>query len=679
MSKRFDYIGTLGQHAKNQSKNVKGRIDELRKLIRYHSKKYYEKDQPEISDQEYDNLVLELKALETKYPEWDRADSPTHKVGGKARGDFAKVEHSVEMISLENAFSAEDLTEFEKRALRFLKIEKPIWNYFAEYKMDGLAVELVYERGQLKKASTRGDGKVGEDITENIRTIREIPHQLKKSLSLEIRGEVFMQIKDFEKLNQHRVLEELPLFANPRNAAAGSLRQLDPTVTASRPLKIFCYGLGLPLDCKVKTQSELLDFLSELHLPTNPESKKCKSIEDVLKFYNATTKKRDSLAYQIDGVVVKVDEFRLQDALGSTTNHPRWAIAYKFDAPIAVTKLKDIEVWVGRTGVLTPVAVVEPVSVGGVTVTSSTLHNEDEIERLDIRIGDTVELIRSGDVIPKIIAVREKDRGSRALKKFEMPDKCPSCGAKVVKDEDLVGRRCPNSSACPAQIEGRLIHFASKDALNMEGIGPQWISQFIEKKWVLKYSDFFGLKKEQLFELERMGDKLAEKMIASIQGARKTTLARAIYALGISHVGETLAKKIAKRLKSLSDLLEITRDQLLEIEDVGEIVADSILEFCKDNSSEIKKLDRLLSIEAPKTVSGKWSGMNFVLTGSLSSLTRSEAQKKIEERGGTCQSSVSKTTHIVIAGDEAGSKLEKAQKLGTTVWDERQFIKELSI
>ncbi len=664
---------------KDIDSHARQRIEDLRRQIEEHNRLYYELDQPTISDAEYDNLVRELKSLEKKHPEFQIQKSVTQKVGAKPRADFAKVKHNVRMMSLDNAYSEAEMMDFEKRALKNFGSsgDRPKgWKYFVEYKMDGLAIELIYRKGKLEKASTRGDGEVGEDITENVLTLSTVPKTLKTPLNLEIRGEIFIEKKDFENLNKERQREDLPTFANPRNAAAGSLRQLDSNVTAKRPLKMFCYGLGLPLDCKVREQSELISFLSQLNLPTNPHHALCSKMEEVFEFYHRVRQNREALPYEIDGIVVKLNDFRLQEEIGSTSHHPRWATAFKFDPPIAVTKLKDIQIQVGRTGVLTPVAILEPVSVSGVTVGNCTLHNEEEIERLDVRIGDIVELVRSGDVIPKILRVREDDR-KKSLPKYKMPEMCPSCGTKVVQEEGFVGRRCPNTKGCPAQILGRLIHFASKDALNMEGVGPQWIAQFIQRNWLKNPSDFFALTEQQLLTLDRMGEKLAQKLIASIQSRRDTTLGRVLYGLGIFHVGETLAHKLADRLHSLSDLLKITKEQLLEIEDVGEVVADAILKFVKENAAEIKKLEMLITFQARKEKSGPWLGMNFVLTGALSSMTRSEAQTQIEDLGGTIQSSVSKTTSVVVVGEDAGSKLAKAEKLGIATWDEKRFGKEL--
>lgn len=658
------------------------RVEELRTLIREFDRLYYEQDAPRVSDSEYDNLKLELKTLEEKYPELDRSDSPTHLVGGQARSDFAKVKRSVKMGSLNNAFSEEELREFETRALRAIELKpdkesiRAPWSYVGEYKMDGLAVELLYEQGQLVTASTRGDGLVGEDITANMKVLSAVPKNLKKPLSIEVRGEVFIGIEDFKKLNEERMREDEEPFANPRNAAAGSLRQLDPQVTAKRPLRLYCYSLGRTLDVPSQTQTELLDFFESLGLPTNPHHIASKDLEGIIQFFRKAAAERARLPYEVDGIVCKVNEFKYRERLGETSNHPRWAIALKFDAPMAVTELEDIDVQVGRTGILTPVAVLKPVLIGGVTVTSASLHNEDEIQRLDVRIGDQVELVRSGDVIPKVVGIKEEARKGRRLRHFVMPNQCPICKTPVVMSEGLVGRRCPNFN-CPAQIEGRLIHFASKDALNMEGVGPQWIAQFLEKGWLKKPSDFFDLTESQLLGLDRMGEKLAKKLIASIQSKRRTSLSRLIYGLGIPHVGETLALRLSKKLGSLDELLKISRDGLLDIEDFGEIVADAVIDYRDKHAAEIKRLQNILEIEKPQTSRGPWKGRNFVLTGTLNSMKRSEAEQKIEALGGMTQSSVTKSTSTVIAGADPGSKLEKARKLGIDVWDEDRFNREI--
>lgn len=673
--KAFSHNLEEGQKVSKVPTKLKKRVEELRREIEEHNKHYFLEDRPIISDQEYDALVLELKRIEEEFPELRSPESPTQRVGGQVREDFAKLRHPVPMLSLDNAFSIEDVRAFEKRALKHFSSSKAPWTYLVEHKMDGLAVELIFKEGKLVQASTRGDGLVGEDITENVKTIRSLPKVLKEKLNLEVRGEVFLEKKDFQRLNEERQAEGESLFANPRNAAAGSLRQLDPSVTASRPLKIFCYGLGRHLDAKVKSQSKLLDFLEAKGLPVNPHRKLCKNLEEALSFYEETKKQRENLAFEIDGIVIKINEFRYQEELGTTAKSPRWAIAFKFESPVAVTTLKDCQFYVGRTGVITPVAVLDSVSIGGVNVQSATLHNENEIKRLGVQIGDRVEITRAGDVIPKVLRVVERT-GNIAIK---FPTNCPSCKTKLVRDPEMAAWRCPNVLHCPAQIESRIIHFASKDALNMEGVGSQWIALFLKHGLIKKPSDLFRLKKEDLLKLDRMGEKLADKMLRSIEKSKETSLSRVIFGLGIPHVGQSIAQKLANCIENLSDLLNISLDQLICIEDVGEVVAKAIIEFREKFRDEILTLSKILKIkEKSKTNSGPWKGKNFVLTGSLSQMTRSEAKEQIENRGGHVQSSVSKNTNYVVVGDEPGSKLEKARKIGIEIWDEKRFLDELT-
>lgn len=658
-------------------KKTMQRAQFLAQEIERHNRLYHIQDAPEISDAEYDSLVRELQELEAQYPELARADSPTQKVGAAPRSDFAKVKHSVRMMSLDNAFGVEEVKAFEKRALRALGKEKANWSYLAELKMDGLAVEVIYKDGKLVQASTRGDGSIGEDITKNVKTIKSLPQKLKSKLNLEVRGEVFLEKKDFQKLNESRQLEGESLFANPRNAAAGSLRQLDSSITAKRPLKIFCYGMGQALDAKAKSQSDLLKFFDQSGLPTNPKRKLCKSIDEVIEFYQQTHQQREKLPYEIDGVVAKVDDFNTQEELGFTAKSPRWAIAYKFESPVAVTQLKSVEFQVGRTGVVTPVANLEPVNIGGVVVRSATLHNEDEIKRLDIKIGDEVEVTRAGDVIPKVLAVRKSAKDPKPIK---FPSKCPSCGTKLSRPESISSWVCSNELKCPAQIEGRLIHFVSKDAMNIDGLGAKWIKIFIQQGLISRASDIFKLKKQQLLQLDRMADKSADNLLNAIDDSKKTSLSRALYALGIPHVGQTLAQKITKKMTKLSDLLDFTEEDLTEMEDVGHVVAKSILEHSKTLQAEIESLDKILTYDKSETPadSGPFKGMTFVLTGTLSEMTRSEAKKKIEARAGEVLGSVSKKTNVLVVGEDAGSKLSKAQKLGVEIWDEKTFLHKLS-
>lgn len=656
-------------------KNIERKINRLREDLARHNRLYYEQDQPEITDVAYDALVKELEALEAAYPELSSKDSPSQTVSGRARSDFKKITHNTKMLSLDNAFSTEDLASFEKRALRIAGADKPSWTYLVELKMDGLAVELVYKKGVLVEGSTRGDGQVGEDITENLKALKSIPNKLKKALDLEVRGEIFIELKDFQKLNEARAKNDEPPFANPRNAAAGSLRQLDVSVTASRPLKIYCYGQGQALDNPARSQNEVLQFYDKTGLPTNSRRKLCKNLKEVAAFYEKAKAAREKLPFEIDGTVVKINEFSFQEELGTTAKAPRWAIALKFESIVQRTVLKGVDFQVGRTGTITPVAILEPVQIGGVTVSSASLHNADEIERLGVKIGDEVEVTRAGDVIPKVLRVHKK----LGQKKIRFPSDCPSCSQKLQREKDMAAWRCLNWSDCPAQKEGRIRHFISKDAINIDGLGPQWISIFLEKNLIKEASDLFALRKEDLTPLDRMGDKSAQNIIDAIQSSRKTSLARGLYALGIPHVGQTLSAKLATHFSSLGELMKVSAETLEETDDIGAVVAESIVKFRSKLGAEVKKLDEILSFEKKKKATkGPWSKMSFVLTGSLQSMTRSEAKEKIESKGGGVLSAVSKKTSVVIVGDEAGSKKTKAEKLGLEIWDESQFLKQLS-
>lgn len=665
------------QKSSKYPKRLEEKAKKLRETIAHHNRLYHELDQPEISDQEFDALMEELKQIESQYPELATSDSPTQQVGGSVRPEFSKVEHEFPMYSLDNAFNEEDVQSFESRALRSSGRSKAPWTYLAEHKMDGLAVELVFNDGKLEVASTRGDGSIGEDITENVLTIQSLPNRIKYKDRIHIRCEVFLEKKDFAQLNESRQEEGLALFANPRNAAAGSLRQLDSRITADRPLKFFCYGAGDPYSLPVKSQQELLDFFEDLKLPINPNRVHCNTIKECISFYKKTSQARDSMNFEIDGIVLKVNEFRFQDELGYTAKSPRWAIAYKFESPVATTKLINCGFHVGRTGVITPVATLDPVSIGGVTVRSATLHNEDEIQRLQIKIGDRVEVTRAGDVIPKVLGVKKKAQ-EKSRKQIRFPSSCPSCGSKLERDKDMAAWRCHNWGACPAQLEGRIVHFISKDALNIDGLGPQWINIFLQQGLIKTASDLFRLKEGDLLPLERMGGKLAKKIIQSIQRSKKTTLAKAIFALGIPHIGQTLAEKIAGQLNSLSGLLSISEEELVEIDDVGRIVAQSLIEYREQVQKEIQELDRILELKTQKKVTdGPWLGMTFVLTGSLESFTRSEATDKIKERGAKVSSSVSKKTDVVVYGADPGSKFDKAKELGIKLWAESEFKNQL--
>ncbi|TVQ79292.1 MAG: NAD-dependent DNA ligase LigA [Bradymonadales bacterium] len=656
-------------------KHAKKRHQELVKIIRHHDRLYYEKSQPEISDKEYDRLMRELEAIERQHPELKSPDSPSQRPGGRASEDFKKVKRAVAMLSLQNAFQERELDEFDHR------IEKALgpgrWTYFVEHKLDGLAVEIVYQTGELVLASTRGDGETGEDVTENVRSIRSLPAKLKDPLDIEVRAEVFIEKSEFLKLNRSREKEGLPLFANPRNAAAGSLRQLDPKITAGRPLKVYLYGMGRKLSCPAKSQSELMDFFKSQGLPVNPHGRLCRNLSEVKAEYDAAKNTRESLDIEIDGLVVKVNEFRLQEELETTSKYPRWAIAYKFESLIGETQLRSVDFQVGRTGVITPVAQLEPVSIGGVNVKSASLHNQDEVERLQIQIGDRVEVTRAGDVIPKVLQVVKKAPRLKR-KAIQFPEKCPACHSPLERDSGMAAWRCPNLSGCPKQIEGRIVHFISKDALNMDGLGPQWIAVFLSHSLIETPADLFSLREDDLLPLDRVGQKLAQNLIAAIQDSKKTSLSRAVYALGIPLVGETMAKKIAARLTRLSDLLELSEEELEEIPTVGKLVAKSIVRSRDRLKSEIRKLDKILEYESTaRSTKLPWKSKSFVLTGSLDQMSRELAKQKIEFLGGQVSSSVSKNTSIVVVGTDPGSKYEKAKKLNRVIWTETDFLREI--
>ncbi len=663
------------------------RILELREQINYHNYLYYVLDSPEISDEAYDALFRELKELEEKHPEFVTPDSPTQRVGFKPLDKFESVSHAVPMLSLENAMRETDLIEFKNRITKLLGVDDV--EYVAEPKIDGLAVELVYENGAFVRGSTRGDGYTGEDVTLNLKTIKSIPLVLfgppeapPVPSRLDVRGEVYMDVDDFENLNKEREKNGEPPFANPRNAAAGSLRQLDPNITATRPLKIFCYGVGLVEGHTFKTQWEVLQTLKKWGLRVNPHVKKCSGIEEVVRFCRDFQEIRHTLPYGTDGVVVKVNDLAQQSILGEKTRAPRWAIAYKFPAEEAVTRLIDIEVQVGRTGALTPVAILEPVNVGGVTVRRATLHNQDEIERKDIRIGDTVIVKRAGDVIPEVVrVVKEKRKGTE--KPFKMVEKCPVCGSKVFKLPDESIFRCLNVR-CPAQIKGSIVHFASKGAMDIDGLGEKIVSLFVDKGFLKDISDIYRLKDraEELEKLEGFGKKSVSNLLNAVEASKKPTLARFLYALGIRHVGEHMAHILAEEFGSLKRIMSASLDELMAINGIGEKVAHSIYHYFR-NPENLKLIEDLFQLgievieEKPVEQETPLEGKTFVFTGALSSMTRGEASQKVKELGGRVSNSVSKKTDFVVVGENPGSKYEKAKKLGVTVLSEEEFLRLL--
>ncbi|MBI3796062.1 MAG: NAD-dependent DNA ligase LigA [Deltaproteobacteria bacterium] len=666
-------------------KHVKAEVERLRQELTQHNYRYYVLDDPLISDAEYDRLFRRLAELENQYPGLRDPLSPTQRVGAPPLTQFASVRHSLPMLSLGNVVSREEMQEFHERSQRFLKNTQPI-EYVAEAKIDGVAVELVYEQGKFVLGSTRGDGVTGEDITQNLRTVRSVPFLLGRHGShpipprLEVRGEIFLASAPFRQLNRERAAAGEPLFANPRNATAGSLKQLDSSVTAKRPLDLFCHGVGRLEGISLTTHWELTEALKEWGLKPIPQRRLCRNLDEIFAFFDTLEKQRDELPYEIDGVVVKVNSFALQRQLGDVSRSPRWAIAYKFPARQATTKVLAISVQVGRTGVLTPVAELEAVGIGGVTVRNASLHNMDEIVRKDIRIGDTVVVERAGDVIPYVVKViTEKRTGSE--KKFIMPSHCPVCGAEVEREAGEAAYRC-TGLACPAKLKESLKFFGARGSMDIEGLGEKIIDQLVDKGLVQDAGDLYGLSKEQLASLERMADKSAQNLLDAIEKSKTTTLPRFIASLGIRHVGEATAQQLAEHFGEFDDIRKATEEELQQVRDVGPEVARSIAHFFAQEQNR-RVIDKLLKarVHFPKVTArrtGKLSGQTFVLTGTLASLTRPEAQKRIEALGGKASSSVSKQTSYVVAGAEPGAKLDKARQLGVRVLDEDEFLRMIA-
>jgi DNA ligase (NAD+) len=658
---------------------VAKRIEVLRDLIRHHDYRYYVLNQPEISDQEYDRLFRELKDLEGKHPDLLAPDSPTQRVGGQAAEGFSVVEHQAAMLSLDNAFRLEELYEFEERLKRALPGEG--FEYVAEPKIDGLGVALLYQDGLLVRGSTRGDGRRGEDVTANLRTIRSIPLRLNQDLNhisqLEVRGEVYLRRADFDRLNREREEAGEAIFANPRNAAAGSIRLLDPSLTAQRPLNIFIYGISHLEPQAFSSHAEALGALKSLGFRINPQNALLPSMDKVVNYCQEMERIRANLDYEADGVVVKVNSYDQQRRLRSTSHHPRWALAYKFAAHQGTTRVKEIIVGVGRTGALTPVALLEPVELAGATVSRATLHNEDEVARKDIRVGDTVLVERAGEVIPQVVQVVKEKRvpGSRP---FSMPKHCPICGAAAFRPEGEAVSRCPNS-ACPAQIKERLIHYGSRAAMDIDGLGEKIVDQLVDSGLVRDFADLYHLKVEVLSRLERLAEKSATNLVEAIQSSKERGLSRLLFGLGIRYVGDHVAEILAAHYRSLESLSRASQEELMGVPEIGPRIAESVANFFtqEENQRVIERLGqagvRTTDLRPEAAGPSPLRGKIFVLTGAMEGFSREEAKEAILKKGGKVTSSVSRNTDFVVVGKDPGSKLEEAKRLGIKTLNEGEF------
>lgn len=663
-----------------EKKQAKKRIEELRKQAEYHANKYYNEDKPEISDFEYDMLMVELRNLEKEYPEFISKDSLTQKVGGKVKEGFKKVEHEIPLQSLQDVFSFEEVEEFlnriEKKATE-QKIEEV--KYVVETKIDGLSAALEYKDGIFVKGATRGNGQVGEDVTDNLKTVKTIPKEIKEKIDITVRGEVFISKDDFEKMNQEREENEEELFANARNAAAGSLRQLDSKITEKRPLDIYIFNVQKIEGKEFNSHYEELKFLEEQGFNVNPVKIYCSTHEEVFNAINEIGKNRETLTFGIDGAVVKVDDLSFREILGTTSKVPKWAVAYKYPPEQKETLLKDITFQVGRTGVITPMAILEPVQVAGSTISKTTLHNEDFVKEKDLKIGDTVVIQKAGDVIPEIVKVN-KDKRTGKEKEFKMPTNCPVCGALAVREEGEAATRCTGIE-CPAKLYRNLVHFVSREAMNIDGLGENIIMQLLDNKLISNIADIYNLKLEDIETLKKNGKKFAQNLKNSIDESKNNSLNKLITALGIRHVGSKAAKILAKKYKTIDKLAVADSEELATIDEIGPIVAGSITEFFEQEQTKdlIKRLQEAgvntgSDDMQEENTDTRFEGKTFVLTGGLDNFTRDEATEIIENFGGKVSSSVSKKTAYVLAGEDAGSKLTKAQNLGVAILTEAEFI-----
>lgn len=662
--------------------DIKNEIEELVKDLNYHSYRYYVLDSPEISDPEYDRLYRRLKDLEEKY-NFVKPDSPTQRVGAAPLDKFEKVKHTEPMLSLDNAFTFDEVREFDRRMKKLLDTDDDI-EYTVEPKYDGLAIELTYKNGMLSRASTRGDGSEGEDVTQNIRTIRSVPLLMggdeQPPVEIDIRGEVYMDIDEFEKLNRQREKTDEPVFANPRNAAAGSVRQLDPTVTASRRLYLACYGIGTVRGKSFASQSDLIEWLRKSRFPVPALMKVVKGIDPVLEAITEIEQKRGSYSFETDGAVIKVNDFSLQKKLGIKTREPRWAVAYKFEAHRGTTRIKEIHGSVGRTGVITPFAVFEPVRIGGVTVSRSTLHNWDEIARKDIKVGDTVIVERAGDVIPHVVEVITSKR-TGTEKEFPLPESCPACGSRAVREEGEVAVRCV-SLHCPAQVQEKIIHFASRGGMDIEGLGEKNVELLYSRGLIRHFEDIYKIRKEDLLELPRFAEKSAQNLIDAIEKSKHATLSKFLFAIGILHVGEYAAKLLAKNFRRLEDLFEVSPEKILRIKQIGEKIAGSVSSFFNDRKNiELLKSMKALGMEInnPDFISERkgvlpLDGLTFVLTGTLPK-PRKEVEDMIGAQGGHAASAVSASTDYLVAGEDPGLKLQKAKTLRIKIISYDELLK----